>query len=111
MIETISFLIKILTLHAIFDYPLQGSFLATCKDPKNKMPLPYYHLGVHVWIHAGALFWMTGSFLFFFLELIIHGALDLAKVKEKTTLLQDQLGHIASKFLYAAIYYFYFVGA
>lgn len=109
MIEAITLLIHLLTLHAIFDYPLQGSFLATCKDPKNKMPLPYYHLGVHVWIHAGAVFWLTGNFLFFFMELAIHGILDLSKVKEKTTLLQDQMLHIASKLLYAVIYYFFFM--
>lgn len=111
MIETLSFLIKILTLHAVFDYPLQGSFLAMCKDPKNNMPHPRYHLGVHVYIHAGALFWLTNSFLFFFLELIIHGALDFAKTEGKTTILQDQIGHIISKIAYTVIFYFFYAGA
>ena len=67
--------------HALADYPLQGKFLAIRKNRHIK-PLEYgadvpsaiwvYCLSAHSLVHAGAVWVVTGSALFGFIEFVLH---------------------------------------
>ena len=66
MFELAFKLIGILILcHFIFDYPLQGDFLAKAKNEKAPIPgVPWVHaMFAHTFMHAGAVTLVTGSWL------------------------------------------------
>lgn len=95
--------------HAIADYPLQGKFLAIRKNRHIK-PLEYgadvpgsiwvYCLSAHSLVHAAAVWIVTGSALFGFIEFVLHWIIDFAKCEKWTTFHQDQGLHLLSKVAY-----------
>jgi hypothetical protein len=74
-------LIYLLFAHALFDYPLQGDFLAKGKNASIPLPgVPWYQcLVAHVLLHAGAVLWITGTLPLAALEFVVHWATDYAK--------------------------------
>ncbi len=98
--------------HALADYPLQGKFLAIRKNRHIK-PLEYggdvpgiiwvYCLSAHSLVHAGAVWLVTGSVVFGFIEFVVHWLIDFAKCEKWTTFHQDQGLHLLSKVIYVAV--------
>lgn len=94
--------------HFIADYPLQGDFLARGKNHTNPIPgIPWYHcLVAHSFIHAGAVYIVTGSLMLALLELVVHTFIDYEKCDGSLTYNQDQFLHFLTKVLIAIIFVF-----
>lgn len=97
--------------HALADFPLQGEFLAMCKNRRHLVRLKDPNLPPSMWvscmaahclIHAGMVWLVTGSSLLGAVEFVIHWMLDVAKCEGKTTFSLDQCLHIVCKALYVA---------
>jgi len=95
--------------HAFADFPLQGEFLATCKnrrylirlkDPNRPPDMWITCMAAHCLIHAGAVWLITGSAFLAAVELVVHWLLDMAKCEGKTSFNFDQSMHIVCKFVY-----------
>lgn len=99
----ITVLILLLLMHALADFPLQGDFLARAKF--GNMPgIPgWYALATHSLIHAGFVFWITDSLVFFTVEFVAHYVIDTLKTKNRISFSVDQVLHIACKVAYAAV--------
>lgn len=98
--------------HAVADFPLQGEYLATGKnwrllkrlqDPSRPEHIWMVCMGAHCLVHAGAVWLITGSSLFGFIELVLHWSIDVAKCKGKTSFNQDQALHIICKAAYVGV--------
>ena len=96
--------------HAVADFPLQGEFLATCKnrrflirlkDPNRPPSMWIACMAAHCLIHAGAVWLITGSAVLAAIELVVHWILDTAKCEGKTGFNFDQTMHIVCKAIYA----------
>jgi hypothetical protein len=103
-------LLLLLIAHCVCDFPLQGQFLSDAKNHKTSVfkdhgiP-PWYILLVHSFIHAGAVYLITGSLVLGSLELYLHFMLDYTRCEGKVTFMQDQAIHIGAKVLWAFLFY------
>lgn len=98
--------------HAVADFPLQGEYLATCKnrrlllrlqDPARPVGIWVTCMSVHCLIHAGAVWLITGSALLAAVELVIHWVIDVAKCEGWTNFNQDQVLHVVCKIAYVSV--------
>lgn len=93
--------------HYLADYPLQGEFLATQKNPwldASKRLAPWYQaLGAHAAIHAGVVLLITGSVTLAGMELIAHTAIDAGKCAGKFSFNTDQAIHFSCKVAWVAL--------
>jgi hypothetical protein len=100
--------------HTLADYPLQGDYLARAKNrhfdatalfERKKVPtgLWIHALTAHSLIHAGAVWWITGSAILAAIELVLHWCIDFAKCEGWTSFNTDQLLHIACKAGYTVL--------
>lgn len=98
--------------HAIADFPLQGEFLATCKnrhtlkalnDPERPTSIWIICMLAHCLIHAGTVWLITGSFVFGVIELVVHFIIDVVKCEGYTGFNTDQTLHLLCKLVYAAL--------
>ncbi|MCB1224795.1 MAG: DUF3307 domain-containing protein [Verrucomicrobiales bacterium] len=98
--------------HALADFPLQGEFLAICKnrrflvrlkDPNRPPELWPYCMGAHCLIHAGAVWIVTGSVVLGVVELVLHWTLDVLKCSGLTHFGWDQIAHVLCKAAYVAV--------
>ena len=93
-------LFALIIAHVLFDYPLQGDFLAKLKNRNYKAegettPLLWVHcLTAHSLMHAGAVWAITGSFMIGIAELVLHWIIDFVKCEGITNIHTDQLLHI-----------------
>ena len=93
-------LFALIIAHVLFDYPLQGDFLAKFKNRNYKAegetpPLLWVHcLTAHSLMHAGAVWAITGSFMIGIAELVLHWIIDFVKCEGITNIHTDQLLHI-----------------
>ena len=93
-------LFALIIAHVLFDYPLQGDFLAKHKNRHYKgegetTPLLWAHcLTAHSLMHAGAVWAITGSFVIGLVELVLHWIIDFVKCEGITNIHTDQLLHI-----------------
>ena len=92
--------------HAVADYPLQGKFLAIRKNRHIKSidytgdspgSLWVYCLTAHALVHAGAVWIITGSALYGFIEFVLHWVIDFGKCEKWTNFHHDQGLHILCK--------------
>ena len=68
--------------HALSDYPVQATWIATTKSHKNPHPsgYPWYQsLMAHSVIHGGFVGIVTGSLFFAVLETFLHFCIDFLK--------------------------------
>jgi hypothetical protein len=89
--------------HFLFDFPLQGQYLA---DGKNRFkPIPgtpwYWCMGGHCMLHAAAVYLITGSIILGFAELLAHLWLDDAKCAGDSTFDRDKICHLTFKLIWA----------
>ena len=93
-------LFALIIAHVLFDYPLQGDFLAKFKNRHYKgegetTPLLWVHcLTAHSLMHAGAVWAITGSFMIGIAELVLHWIIDYIKCEVISNIHTDQLLHI-----------------
>ena len=99
----LTLLILLLVAHALADSPLQGDFLAKAKFGTIPGVPGWYALATHSVIHAGFVFWVTGSLALFAIEFVAHYVIDTLKTKNRISFLADQALHIACKVAYAAV--------
>jgi Protein of unknown function (DUF3307) len=95
--------------HALADFPLQGDFLAMCKnrrylirlkDPNRPPSMWITCMAAHCLIHAGMVWAITGSAVLGAVEFVIHWALDTAKCEGRTDFSFDQVLHLSCKIVY-----------
>lgn len=100
--------------HAIMDFPLQGEFIATGKnwrllrklqDPARPEAIWIWCMSAHCFMHAGAVWMLSGSFLLGLIEFVLHWGIDVAKCSGRTNFHQDQVMHYLCKLGYAAALY------
>ena len=88
--------------HFLADFPLQQQFLAEAKSCVKPTPgVPWWiAMSAHCAIHAGFVWFVTGSFICGLLEFVAHFFTDWEKCEGKLTFGQDQLLHLAFKALW-----------
>lgn len=100
--------------HALMDFPLQGEYIATGKnwrllkklaDPARPPAIWIWCMASHCFMHGGAVWALTGSFLLGLIEFTIHWMIDVAKCSGRTTFHQDQIMHYLCKLAYALALY------
>ncbi len=100
--------------HALGDYPLQGSFLATGKNRHidkstffgggEVSPILWVHsLTAHSLIQAGMVWIVTGSASLALAELIVHWMIDFVRCEKWIGFTLDQVLHLSCKLIYALI--------
>lgn len=91
--------------HFLCDYPLQGDFLAKGKNRFNPLPgIPWYWcMLAHCFIHAGAVYLITGNPFLGIVELAIHFKQDDMKCAGELSFNGDQLLHLWAKVVYVAV--------
>lgn len=91
--------------HFLFDYPLQGDFLARAKNETAPIPgVPWIHaMLAHTFMHAGAVAIITGSWLLGAIELASHFAIDRAKCRGRIDFDMDQFLHLGLKVAYVLL--------
>jgi hypothetical protein len=99
--------------HAFADYPWQGELVAKGKNrhsppygiPPGQKPVAVWthYLTAHALIHAGMVWFITGSVWLGAIEFVLHWLIDFAKCENWTNPHQDQALHIACKVVYAFI--------
>lgn len=97
--------IKLLFAHIIFDFPLQGDFMAKAKNqasPIAGIP-PYLILSFHCFLHSAAVYYLTGSKYVALFEFVTHFLLDFHKNRGNISFSQDQANHIMLKAIYGVI--------
>lgn len=101
--DVLHLLLLLLAVHALCDFPLQGDFLAKAKDPVRSLPgVPWWcAMAAHCLIHAGGVLVVTGSSALASIELVAHGAIDVAKCRSKIDFATDQALHVLCKVAYA----------
>lgn len=94
---------KLLIGHFVCDFALQNDFMAKAKNHRTAIPgIPFYWvLFAHAAIHAGAVWWVTGSEIAAVVELALHAAIDYAKCDGVFSFTMDQLAHALCKCAYA----------
>lgn len=91
--------------HALADFPLQGSYLALHKVRSQKGASGEWivALSAHSVIHAGGVWLVSGSLGFAAAELVVHCLIDLGKGEGKYGLITDQLLHLGCKLVYVIL--------
>jgi hypothetical protein len=100
--------------HVLADYPLQGRFLSVAKNRhadvspffKGNAPprgLWMHALTAHSLVHAGMVWFVTGSLVLGSVELVLHWVIDFAKCEKWTKFNTDQFLHIACKAAFAVV--------
>lgn len=99
---------KLLIGHALFDYPLQGDFIAKFKNRHIPSPISgsviWFHLmTAHCLLHAGAVWYLTGSGILAGIEFTLHFIFDVMKCEGWTNFHVDQVLHVLCKAGYAVV--------
>lgn len=89
--------------HALADYPLQNDFLAKAKNRNTPFPGIDWYIALfwHSVIHAGGVWFITGSLWLGLVELFLHFLIDDAKCRNFITFKEDQLFHVICKVAFA----------
>ncbi|MCA0318192.1 MAG: DUF3307 domain-containing protein [Proteobacteria bacterium] len=99
--------LAMLIAHAVCDYPLQGDWLSKAKN-HNLSLVPGeviwpHALAAHAGIHAGAVWFLTGSIVLGALEFVAHCLIDWAKCDGRLSYNQDQALHVLCKVVWAVL--------
>lgn len=88
--------------HAAADYALQNDFMAMAKNHTTDLGKVYWKwvLPSHGLIHAGFVYFITGSFVLGMAEFIVHTITDYLKCDGKIGFNTDQFIHLGCKVLW-----------
>lgn len=90
--------------HLLFDYPLQGDFLAKGKGGAFEPVAPGWLLLLsHVLMHGIAVGFILGSVWFGLAEVSFHWVIDRLKLRGSIGFVTDQALHLACKVLYVLV--------
>ena len=91
--------------HCLADYPLQGDFLAQGKNRNSDIGKVFWPhaLSAHAIIHGGFVGLITGSWVLFILESVIHGLVDWFKCEGLISMRADQSAHYLCKIVWAMV--------
>lgn len=104
--RTMTTLILLLLAHALADFPLQGEFLSRLKSKHSGINIPWqWGMLYHCLIHAGLVWLITDSWIFFIFEFVAHWVIDYLKCDNKISFTVDQGLHIWCKILYTQWYW------
>lgn len=105
MTDALTLLAMLTVAHFLCDYPLQGPFLSVAKNRRDPVPgFPWYQaMTAHAGIHAGAVWWLTGSPWLGLAEFVAHFIIDDLKCRGRLTVNTDQVAHLACKLAWVAI--------
>ena len=98
--------------HALGDYPLQGAFLASCKNRNSDSSVFFggsdvprgmwiHALTAHSLIQAGILWLISGSVVIATIELTVHWITDFIRCEEWISYTVDQAVHVGCKAIFA----------
>lgn len=97
--------------HFLMDFPLQGEFLAHCKnrrylmqraDPARPPSIWMVCMAAHCLLHAVTVWLITGCLALGCIEFLLHSMIDILKCEGYTTFNQDQFLHFGCKVAYLA---------
>lgn len=108
LLNELELLFLLIGAHFLCDYPLQGDFIGKFKNRhvnRSQDPLrtfiPWWHLmTAHSFIHACAVFILTGNLYYGLAELVAHFIIDVLKCEGYTNIHVDQALHIICKVAY-----------
>jgi hypothetical protein len=109
LIAAFQVLFALLIAHALFDYPLQGEFLAKYKNRHFKEDgaaingLWIHCLTSHSLLHAGGVWLITGSFIIGIIEFVLHWVIDFLKCEGITNFHIDQFLHVLCRIFYVIL--------
>lgn len=87
--------------HALFDYPLQGDWLAKAKNPTLDVvqgeSIWFLALTSHASIQAGGVWIVTGAWQLASLEFVAHWIIDFFRCKGYFSYNLDQVLHVVCK--------------
>jgi hypothetical protein len=100
--------------HAVADFALQGAFLSAAKNRHHSLRAFFGEkevpkglwieaLSAHSLIHAGAVWWVTGSVGLGLLEFVAHAGIDFAKCEGWTSFRIDQALHVGCKLVWVGL--------
>lgn len=92
---------KMLLIHWLMDYPLQGDFLSRAKALG---PLRRYHLIAHAGMHGCAIAWLLSNPWIGLAEWLAHTITDELKVRNIISFQVDQLIHVLCKIMWVITY-------
>ena len=103
--EILIVLASLLFFHYLFDFPLQGKYVARAKNPVDPLPhTPWQHvMTAHAFMHAGGVYMVLGIWWIAALEFVSHFAIDYYKCRGELTYRQDQYFHMACKVLWVLL--------
>jgi hypothetical protein len=102
--------------HCLCDFALQPDIIALGKNRhadlshffggKPQPPSLWLHvLAAHCFIHAGAVWLISGSVVLAGIEFVLHAIIDFLKCEGKTSFTTDQLLHYGCRIFYALALY------
>lgn len=108
IIEFLSALFILVSVHALLDFPLQGDAVAINKNPNANTDLQkhvpwYYWLGSHALAHGFGVWFVTHSVVLGVLETISHATIDWMKCNKWFSIHIDQLLHIVCKVIWLVL--------
>lgn len=92
--------------HAVSDFPLQGTYLATAKNRHKKQQYKSAAVANDVWIwclswhaliHAGSVALVTGYVAYGLVEFLLHWLIDFGRCEEYYDFGVDQALHVGCK--------------
>jgi hypothetical protein len=90
--------------HALCDFALQTAYMAEHKNPFRQPNDHWFWVMLpHCLLHAGAVYFITGSFGLAMAEFGVHFIADYAKCAGKTTYTQDQMFHYGCKIVWGIL--------
>lgn len=91
--------------HAVADYALQNDFMAMAKNHTTDLGKVYWKwvLPSHGLIHAGFVYFFTGSFVLGLAEFVVHTITDYLKCDGKISFSMDQWIHVGCKVLWIVL--------
>ena len=103
--DPVGLFFALLVVHALADFPLQGSYLAKQKSRESADGTAEWvvALAAHALIHAGAVWLITGSKLLFVAEFILHALIDTGAGKKRLSMWLDQSLHVLCKLMYVTV--------
>jgi hypothetical protein len=96
---------KLIVMHFLLDFPLQGDFLARAKNHKTPIDgVPWQTcLAAHAIIQGGGVWLVTGSVSLALTETLLHAIIDWQKNQGDFGFNVDQLLHILCKVVFVVI--------
>jgi len=91
--------------HYLADFGLQNAYIAQAKNPtlEKGSGIWVHVMSAHCAIHAGLVALISSSWILGLLEFVTHFVIDSLTCKGKLSYTEDQIAHLACKFIWTTI--------